>query len=204
MDLLSLDRLPESLRHAIALRELASEQILFRQGDSASAFFIVETGRFKITRYVAEGRSVTLQIARPGDSFAEIALFSDIYAYTAIAEIASRIIVYPKQELLAALLEHSDLLEDFMTRLIRKNLSLITQLELKDIRAAHKRVLQYLYSLADMENVDAVSFDRPLNQIAIDLGLAPATLSRALTRLEREGRIIREQNLIRLQSSSIA
>ncbi|NJL20709.1 MAG: Crp/Fnr family transcriptional regulator [Leptolyngbyaceae cyanobacterium SM1_3_5] len=204
MNLLSIDRLPENLRHAIALRELAPEQILFRQGDSASAFFIVEAGRFRIARYVPEGRSLTLQIAKAGDSFAEITLFSDVYAYTATAEIASRIIIYPKRELLAALHQHSDLLEDFMTRLIRKNLSLITQLQLKNIRAAHRRVLQYLYFLADAENVDAVSFDRPLNQIAIDLGLSPATFSRALTRLEQEGRIVREQNLIRLQNSSIA
>ncbi|MBD3885911.1 Crp/Fnr family transcriptional regulator [Phormidium tenue FACHB-886] len=204
MDLLSLDRLPENLRHAIALRELAPEQILFRQGDSASAFFIVETGRFRIARYVPEGRSLTLQIARSGDSFAEIALFSDVYAYTAIAEIASRVITYPKQELLTALHERSSLLEDFMTRLIKRNLSLVMRLELKDIRVAHRRVLKYLYFLADIENADAVRFDRPLNQIAIDLGLAPATLSRALTRLEQEGRIIREQNLIRLQNPSVA
>ena len=202
MHLLALNRLPTDLHSAIALRELAVGQILFRQGDSASAFFIVESGRLKVARYAPEGRSVTLQIARSGDSFAESALFSDFYVYTAIAEVASRVIVYPKQPLLTALREHSNLAEDFMTRLVSKNLFLIMQLELRDVRAAHRRVLQYLHYLASPDDANIVSFDRPLKEIAIDLGLTPATLSRALARLEREGRITREQNVVKLNSSA--
>jgi CRP/FNR family transcriptional regulator, dissimilatory nitrate respiration regulator len=223
MDLLSLNQPPTPLQNSmrstfpdgvIALRELASEQTLFWQGDSASALFIVETGRLKIARHTAEGRSITLQIARSGDSLAESALFSDFYSYGAVAEIASRVIVYPKQPLLQALQEHPSLAEDLMTRLAGKNSSLVMQLELRDIRAAHRRVLQYLSYLAhagdinrkdvNVENARVISFDRPLKEIAIDLGLTPATLSRALTRLEREGQITRKQNLIQLQRSSAA
>ena len=198
MNLLSLDCLPSDLRSAIAWRELAPDQILFHQGDAASAFFVVETGRLKIARRVPEGRAITFQVARPGDSFAELAIFSDFYACTATAEIASRVVVYPKQPLLVALREYSNLSEDFMTQLVRRSLSLIVQLELRNIRTAHRRVLQYLNFLASTENTGIISFDRPLKEIAIDLGLTPETLSRALARLEREGIIVREQNLIRL------
>lgn len=233
MDLLSLNQLPTPLHNAmrstfpdgvITFRELASEQTLFWQGDSASALFIVETGRLKIARHTSEGRSITLQIARSGDSLAEGALFSDFYSYGAVAEIASQVIVYPKQSLLQALREHPYLAEDFMTRLARKNSSLVMQLELRDIRAAHRRVLRYLSYLAyiesgnlevvdpekvslenlNVENADVISFDRPLKEVAIDLGLTPATLSRALTRLEREGQITRKQNLIKLRKLSAA
>jgi CRP/FNR family transcriptional regulator, dissimilatory nitrate respiration regulator len=199
MDLLTLDDLPPDLRSAIAIRELVPEQILFRQGDCASALFIVKTGRLKVVRLSSEQRSVTLQIARPNESFGEAALVSDFYPYTAIAEMTSQVMVYPQQVLLSALQQHSNLAEDLMARLIRKNLALIMQLELRDIRSAHWRVLNYLRYLTKPDHPPLISFDRPLKSIAIDLGLAPATLSRALTRLEREGMIIREQNQITLQ-----
>ena len=213
MTLLMPDRLPSALYNAIAWRELAPEQILFRQGDSAVALFVVKTGRLKVGRYTAERRFVTIQVFRPGECLGENGLFSNHYPYTAIAEVPSQVVVYPKQPLLSALRENIDLAEDFMMLLVKQNLALITHLELRDIRAAHRRVLQYLYYLTESHQPTHASephepklikFDRPLKDVAMSLGLTPATLSRALTRLEREGMIVREQNVIRLQNSSAA
>ncbi len=204
MDLLTFDDLPPDLRSAIATRELVPEQILFRQGDCAAALFIVKTGRLKVVRLTSKQRSVTLQIARPSESFGEAALVSDFYPYTAIAEISSQVAIYPRQVLRSALRQHPDLAEDLMTRLIRKNLTLIMQLELRDIRLAHWRVLHYLRYLTQPDHPQLIRFDRPLKNIAADLGLAPATLSRALTRLEREGMIVRGQNSIKLQDLPVA
>jgi CRP/FNR family transcriptional regulator, dissimilatory nitrate respiration regulator len=204
MDLFTFDSLPPALRQAIAIRTLASEQILFRQGDSASAMFIVKSGRLKIVRHTPEGRLVTLQVVRPGDSFGEGALFSEFYAYTAIAEVPSQVVVYPKLLLLAALRERQNLAEDFMTLLVKRNLSLIIRLELRDIQAAHRRVLQYLHYLTQANGSTVITFDRPLKAIATDLGLTPATLSRALARLEREGMISRNQKIIKLNTLSVA
>jgi CRP/FNR family transcriptional regulator, dissimilatory nitrate respiration regulator len=199
MNLLTFDDLPPDLRSAIATRELVPEQILFRQGDYASALFIVKTGRLKVARLTSEQRWVTLQIARPNESFGEAAIVSEFYPYTAIAEINSQVVVYPQRTLLLALQHNPDLAQDLMARLIRKNLALMTQLELRDIRSAHWRVLHYLRYLTKPDYPQLINFDRPLKSVATDLGLAPATLSRALTRLEREGIIVREQNSIKLQ-----
>lgn len=203
MNLLALDRLPIELREAIATRRLVPGQILFRQGDLATALFVVETGRLKLFRQSLEQRSITLQIARSGESCGETALFSEVHSYSTVAEIVSQVVVYPKQSLLLALHQYPQLTEDLMRRLVVSNLTLITQLELRDIRAAHRRVLQYLRYLTSAEQTNFVNFDRPLKEVATDLGLTPATLSRVLTRLEREGAITREQNVIWLQNSAI-
>jgi CRP/FNR family transcriptional regulator, dissimilatory nitrate respiration regulator len=203
MDLLIIEKLPSRLRQAIATQELVTDQRLFRQGDRASAVFVVRNGRIKIVRITAEGKAVTLQIARRGESFAESALFSEFYSYTAVAEVNSEVIIYPKQPLLSTLRDRPDLAEDFMTLLVRKNDALIVGLELRSIREAHRRVLQYLQYLV-AKDTKVVSFDRPLKDIASDIGLTPATLSRALTRLEREGAIERELNSITVQDSSAA
>lgn len=204
MDFFTLDSLPSDLYGAIASRTLVPEQILFHQGDAAAAFFIVQSGRIKIIRHTPEQRNITIQIAQSGDSFGESALFSDVYSCTAIADLPSQLIAYPKQPLLSALRQNADLAEDFMRLLVKKNESLIVQLELRDIRAAHTRVLQYLRYLAEPGDRMVVKFDRPLKEIANDLGLTPATLSRSMTRLEQEGVISREQSSITLHDSSAA
>lgn len=213
MDSLTLNSLPPNLRDALTVRKLASEQILFRQGDAASALFVVETGRLKVGRHTSERRLVTFQVARSGEYLGASGLFCNHYPYTAIAEAPSQVIAYPKQALLSALRENANLAEDLMALLVKQNLALMTHLELRDIRAAHRRVLQYLYYLteshqpardSELQEAKIVKFDRPLKDIALGLGLTPATLSRALTRLEQEGMIIREQNVIRLKNSSAA
>jgi CRP-like cAMP-binding protein len=204
MDLLTLDSLPAQLRNAIAHRDLARGENLFQQGEETSAFFIVETGRVKLVRYTTEDRVVTFQVAGAGESLAEIALFSDTYPCTAVAEVASRVIIYPKQLLLSALHDNPDLAEDFMAMLVRKIQALKFRLELRDIRAAHERLLRYLRYQVQPGEQNIVNFDRPLKDIAVELGLTPETLSRALARLEQEGMITRTRLQITLQNSPAA
>ncbi|ARV61184.1 hypothetical protein BZZ01_23505 [Nostocales cyanobacterium HT-58-2] len=204
MDLLTLDSLPVELRDKILYRNLTAGENLFLQGDLASSFFIVETGRVKLVRYTSGGKEVTLQIVGARDGLAEIALFSDTYPCTAIAEVNSQVIVYPKVLLLSAIRNNPDLAEDFMAMLVRKIQDLKIRIELRDIRAAHERLLRYLHYQAQSNEQTIVNFDRPLKDIAADLGLTPETLSRALTRLERDGMITRTRLSITLQNSPAA
>ncbi|BAZ65509.1 MAG: Crp/Fnr family transcriptional regulator [Pelatocladus maniniholoensis HA4357-MV3] len=198
MNLQTLESLPLELRHLIVHRDLEAQENLFQQGDEATAFYVVETGRLKLVRYSSNGKEVTFPIARAGEIIAEIALFSNTYPCAVVAEVASRVIVYPKQAILSALRDNSDLAEDFMAMLVRKIHDLKVRLELRDIRAAHERVLRYLRYMAQLDEQTTVTFDRPLKDIALDLGLTPETLSRALTRLEREGMITRTKLQIKL------
>ncbi len=204
MDLLTLDSLPVELRNAITYRNLAPKENLFQQGEEASAFFVVETGRVKLLRYVSGDQAVTCQVARPGETLAEVALFADTYPCTAVAEVASRVIVYPKQLLLSALRDNPGLAEHFMAILVRKIQALKVRLELRDIRAAHERVLRYLRYQAQLGEQNTVNFDRLLKDIAADLGLTPETLSRALGRLEQQGMITRTEVQITLKNSPAA
>ncbi|MBD2433386.1 MULTISPECIES: Crp/Fnr family transcriptional regulator [Fischerella] len=204
MNLQSPESLPPELRHVIIHRELEPKESLFQQGDEAKAFYVVETGRLKLVRYTSDGKEVTFPIARRGEMIAEIALFSDTYPYAVIAEVASRVIIYPKQPILTALRHNSELAEDFMAMLVQKIHDLKIRLELRDIRAAHERVLRYLQYMAQLGEQTTITFDRPLKDIAVDLGLTPETLSRALTRLEREGIITRTRLQIKLQNLSAA
>ena len=202
--LLKPDGLPPALSDAVMFRNVAAGQTLFQAGDSALELFVVEIGRIKVFRCASEDRLVTLELARAHESFAEAALFLETYACTAIAEVDSRVIVYPTQALLAVLGKLPELAEALMERMVQKIQALEVSLELRDIRAAHRRVLQYLRYLAQAKNQRVVSFDRPLKDTAGELGLTPESLSRALARLELDGMITREQRLITLNDPAVA
>ncbi|GAA6617632.1 Crp/Fnr family transcriptional regulator [Scytonema sp. NUACC26] len=204
MDLLTLNSLPEELRNAVVHHDLSTGETLFQQGDPASSFFIVETGRIKLVRYTNDDKVVTFQVAEQGNSLGEIALFSETYPCSAVAEVPSRVIRYPKEPLLSAIRANPELAEDFMAMLVQKIQDLKLRIELRDIRAAHERLLRYLRYLAQSNSESVVNVDRPLKEIAADLGLTPETLSRALARLEREGKIARTRLQITLQRSSAA
>ena len=111
---------------------------------------------------------------------------------------------YPKAALISALRVYPDLAETLVTMLAAIIRTLEIRLELRDIRASHQRVLRYLRYQARGNDEGVITFDRPLKDIATDLGFTPETLSRALARLEQEGLILRQDRQIILRPSSVA
>lgn len=198
MELLNPD-LPSELQNAATSYTLAGGQRLFRQGDRASNVYLVTSGRIKLVRYTIEGRMVVLQVARRGESLGDSSFLADFYSGTAIAEVESIAIAYPQPLLEEALQKYPELARDYRTRLIRKIQSFEVSLELLQIRSAHLRLLQYLQYNTSPNNETVVNLDRPLQEVAAELDLAPRTISRALARLEEEGRIVRQAGAIILQ-----
>lgn len=199
MDLSILDSLPSTLQSAATYQVLVTGQALFHRRDQAQSIFVVQTGRLKLVRYTSEGKLVILQVVRTGESFAESALFSDVYGCDAVAEMPSRVIAYPKQVLLTLLRQQPDLAESFINRLALKNQSLKDRLELQSIRSARERILQYLLHLIQTGET-TINFDRPIKDIAVELGLTPEALYRTLAQMEREGIITRTQRQITLRT----
>ena len=80
-----IDGLPESVRRQVSVRELAEGELLFQQGDLASAIFEVASGRVRLVRRTIDDHLVAMYTARPGDLLAEAALFSNVYHCDAVA-----------------------------------------------------------------------------------------------------------------------
>lgn len=120
MDLTAIDSLPETLRDSITIQNLAAGETLFAQEDEASNFYVVASGRIKLVRFLEQGQVSTFEIVRASESIAEIALFADIYPCTAIAEIDSEVIAYPKEQFLTVLRMYPDIAFDFMAMLVKK------------------------------------------------------------------------------------
>lgn len=197
MACLRVDQLPDWLHKAIARRSLTAGEILFRQGDPTREIFLVETGQIKLFQYTEAGQTINHYTVKPGELCAEVVLFIDSYICTAIADIPTQLIVFPKSSFLTALQQAPHLSTTFTAGLARRFHELKMLLELRSIRSARERVLRYL-QLNAPPNDTTVNLSRPFKDIADDLGISPEALSRALAQLEKQGAIARMKRKITL------
>lgn len=191
--------LPAPLREQVSYRDLAQGERLFRRGDAARYIYILATGRIWLVRPTIENKRASLQFAKPGDILGENALFESFYLSSAIANVASRVIVYERSCLTQIIENYPELVEDLLQKLTQKISYYQTNVELREIRAAHQRVLQYLRYIVEPQ-LRTIHLDYPLQDIARQLGFTPATLSRALSKLEEDGFITRGSNSITLHN----
>jgi len=199
--LMARDTPPPALESESTIRELAPGDLLFSQGDPATAIFRVESGQLRLIRRTIDDHLVILHTARPGEFFAEAALFADAYHCDAVATAVSRVRIYPKLTVKAALRADPILAETFMARLARQLQQLRARMELRNIRSARDRVLQYLRLRAGTDG-RSIAMEGQLQDIAAEIGMSREALYRTLATLEAEGYLTRTESKILLKKTS--
>lgn len=180
-------------------RVLAQGEALFRQGDRASAIFLIARGRLRMIRLLATGAQVAIHTGRAGEMFAEGALFSEFYQCDAIAAEATRVRMCAKADVLAAIKRSPTIMLALLERVARQLHHARTMRELRNILSAEERALEHLrLSLPQGGTSDVVVLDRPLMEIADELGLTHEAYYRALAALVKHGAIERKDQIIRL------
>jgi CRP-like cAMP-binding protein len=179
-----------------SVRHLSAGTTLFRQGDKAFAIFRLLSGRITLNRVTPAGTEVAMHTARPGELFAEASIFSTNYHCDAVAVRDSEVLVYPKAELTRQLKGNPEELWAFSTELAHRVQGLRTRLEMRQIRSAPERVLQTLRLRCDATG--AWQMDGTLKQFAEEVGLTHEALYRALATLERDRRISRKGQEIKV------
>jgi CRP-like cAMP-binding protein len=195
--------LPRALEAGSGVRDLATGETLFRQGDPPAAIFRVESGQLRLVRRTLDDHLVILHTARRGDFFAEAALFADAYHCDAVASAPSRVLVYPKARVMEVLRAEPELAEAFMARLAHQLQDLRARMELRNIRSAQMRVLQYLRLRAGPRG-HTIAIEGALQDIAAEVGMTRETLYRTLAALEAEGSLKRMEGAILLRESADA
>lgn len=197
MNFSDFEQLPAVLQTVVTQKTLIAGQSLFDKGEPAQAIFAIQSGRIRLLHYTESGQIVNHYQVNPGELCAELVLFIDTYACTAIVEEPTQVLVFPKQALLSALQQNSELATAFMAQMAYRLHFTKTLLEVRGIRSARERVLHYLRFVIP-NNQSSVLLEQPLKSIAYDLGISPEVLSRTLSQLETEGVILREKRRITL------
>lgn len=192
--------LPSLLEAGSVVRVLGPGELLFQQGDRAAAIYKVESGRLRLIRRTVDDHPVILHTARRGELFAEASLFAEAYHCDAVAAAQSRVRVYPKAIVMKALRMEPALAEAFMARLAHQLQELRGRMELRNIRSARERVLQYLRLRAGVHGCN-VAIEGQLQDIAAEIGMTREALYRTLAALEAEGHLTRTDTAILLNKS---
>jgi CRP-like cAMP-binding protein len=177
------------------VRHLKPGETLFRQGEPAGHLYLIQSGRLMMVRGTPAGAWINLHSGCAGELFAEGALFADTYGCHALAGSGGAQIKCCSKETILATAEPA-LLFALLEKVTRQLHVARTRLELQTIRSAQERTFAYLQILADGKGV--VRLERPLYEVASELGLSPESLYRSLRALETQGLLSRDKRQIAL------
>jgi CRP-like cAMP-binding protein len=168
---------------------LGDRQALFRQGEPASAFFIMLEGWVKLYRLTPAGEEIVLHVLTKGDSFAEAVAFTG-GRYPAMAEAVSeaRVMRIPAEHVVGCIREMPDIALAMIASTSQHLHRLVQQVERLKVQTGLQRVAEFLASMCPAEDGSynvALPYDKGL--IAGRLGLKPESLSRAFARLRTIG-----------------
>lgn len=176
----------ERVLAAGAPRLLRRGEVLFREGEPATALYLVETGRIKLTQLTAEGQEVIMRYLAPGDAFAAVALFDhSTYPVTARATERTRVRGWPR-EVLPGLVRDHPRFEANLLRIVsshtREALSRVRELSTEPVAQRLARALLRLgRQIGSREEGGPVLVER-INQqdLAEITGTSVYTVSRTL------------------------
>ena len=172
------------------VKHLAKGEYLFREGDPALGFYVVQGGSVNVHRLNALGKEQVIHVFRTGESFAEAALAAETgYPADARALESSQVLLIQKTEF-THLLKHQPELAlrmlGSMSQHLRVLVGLLDDLTLKDVetRLANWLVKRCPQPLTDRPWPLELSMTKRV--LAAELGTVSETLSRTLAKFRTQ------------------
>ena len=177
---------------------LDAHEPLFRQGDPATAFFIMLDGWIKLYRITFSGDEAVLLILTRGSSFAEAVAFTgSSYPATAEAVSQARVVRIPADHVVRCIRDDPDIALAMIASTSQHLHHLVQQVEQLKAQSGVQRVAEFLASLCPVESgssIVALPYDKLL--IAARLGIKPESLSRAFAKLRTIGVEVRASHVV--------
>jgi len=188
------DAIPPALAALGRERTVAAGAILFQQGAPADSCYLLEKGEIALRRISRSGDEVEVARISGGDWFGEAILFAaSAFPAQAVVVRDSAIVEFRRSAVLAA--TDPSVCAFFLSLLARKCLALNRRIEELTIMDARERLARFVVGLCPGHRSgcpggkEECSFPLPKKkrEIAVELGMAPETLSRTLRQMEEEG-----------------
>ncbi|HLV08454.1 MAG TPA: Crp/Fnr family transcriptional regulator [Croceibacterium sp.] len=177
-------------------RSLKRGEMLFAAGDESAACATLLSGALKVTSVDEQGTERILALVHPAGFVGE--LFAPFAHHDVVALTDCELCVFPRSEMGRAVEAHPKLAQALLRRSQEELLQSRELLALSGRRSASDKVAGLLLGLAEAASDSschaAREFDLPLTrgEIAGMLGLTIETVSRAITKFERDGLIKRK------------
>lgn len=183
----------EEIAPLLVERKLRKNTVVFHEGDPASAFYLVKTGRVKIYKISSDGREQVLAILGDGQIFGDVPTFDGgPYPATAATMADSEIYLIRRQDLLEVVRRHPDIAIKVIAVLgqrLRQALELVRDLSFKQVP---HRMAGLLLKLGEeygeeTENGLLITLSLSRQDLADIVGTSRETVTRELKKMERAG-----------------
>jgi CRP/FNR family transcriptional regulator len=178
----------EAIAEGCSLRTLAKDELLFREGDKAEGFYVVQTGRVSIFRLTPDGREQIICMFEPFESFAEAALATvGTYPANAMAIESSQVVIIQKTHFRELVCKKPELALHMLASMSMHLKHLVQTIHDIKGRQIEGRLADWLLRHSPADN-NGTPFDLPMSKkmLAGQLGVTSETLSRTLARFKRE------------------
>ena len=175
----------------------AKGETIFHLGQQAESIFKVIKGEVHLYRHSQNGKRVLLYRAYDNQFFAEASINSDYYHCTAVSLKASEIQIVDARKMALELGENSEFALAWAANLsseLRRQRANVERLHLK---SAEERLRHFIMTegspLGELHQKGTVS------ELAEILGLSREALYRIISKMEKQGVLLRNDNLIKLK-----
>lgn len=190
--------LPAADLRAIAevseVKSLRKDEFLFREGEAARGFYVVQKGAINVHRVSPAGKEQVIHIFRGGESFAEAALATEAgYPADARALEPSQVLLVQKGRFVELLKRQPELalrMLGSMSSHLRVLVGLVEDLTMKDVET---RLANWLAKRCpDAASPEPFTFELPMTKrvLAAELGTVSETFSRTLATFRRQKLIL--------------
>lgn len=189
------DLLTENEKQYLLLRKLQKDETLFHEGDRCRQIGIILKGSVAIVSYLPDGEEIIYNRLSEDGIFGNNLLFSSdpCYKGNVIAQSNDTLIaLILKEDLIRLLKDNEAFLSEYLRIQSDQGKQLNSRIRILSTDSAEARFFSYMHDHHDSVTYPSVS------DLAKDLYLSREALSRLLSRLEKEKRIIRERKTIHL------
>ena len=187
-----LQTLTKDEQKLLEVKSVKRGEFLFREGQLCTQVAIVVSGQVKISSMNYSGSEVIFNILESGEMFGNNLIFSDTPNYKGdVVAVKDSVIVLIKKENLENLLQSNrEFLLNYLNIQSNFGKKLNSTIKMLSFASAEDRFLYYL-----RESNNEISY-RTVTELADILHLKRETLSRILTKLEKENAIKRSPHQI--------
>ena len=176
-------------------RTVGAGHVLFTTGQECRGLYIIESGRVRIYRTNPEGREQVLHIEGPGGAVAELPLFDGgPYPASAVTLEETRLVFLPRADFEYLYRTHPDIAHAIIRALGRRLRHLVHLTETLAFRDVAARLALLLVGYAERSGRHTpdgieLTLDRTQEELALEIGAARESVSRAMKQLRRKGLI---------------
>lgn len=180
-------------------RQIEKKEVIFTEGDSGSAFYLLATGSISLHKNAPTGKDIMIKLVQPGEIFAEVILFEqNCYPVTAVCVKSGTLFSIPKHQFYD-LLNDERFRYDFLSMLMRKQRYLTEKIRYLTMHDVDDRFFQFLHEHYGDQKKIRLGFSK--KDMASAIGTTPETFSRLLTRLVNDGKITMDEKYLTISES---